>query len=99
MMPEVMRDARHVVLDVPPVIGEIRVAATRPGGQQDVEPALTRIAAHPRMDRTIGNAINAQRPLEIIQKRTSERQHLTFEHLAFPRGLLDALPDAQDCRA
>ena len=45
-----MRDSAHVVLDVPPVIGEIRVAATRPWGKQDVEPALTRIAAHPRMD-------------------------------------------------
>jgi len=99
MMPEVMRDAGHVVLDVPPVIGEVRIAVTRSGGKQDVEPALARIATHPRMDRTIGDAINPQRTLEIIQKGTSERQHLTFEHLAFPRGLLDALPDAQDCRA
>ena len=66
MMPEVMRDAGHVVLDVPPMIGEVRVAATRSGGQQDVEPALTRIAAHPRMDGSIGVAINLQRPLEII---------------------------------
>ena len=98
-MPEVMGDAAHVVLDVPLVIGEIRVAAPRSGGKQDVEPALTRIAAHPRMDRMIGDAINPQRPLEVIQKRTSERHHLTFEHLAFPRGLLDALPYAHDCRA
>jgi hypothetical protein len=60
MMPEVMRDAGHVVLDVPPVIGEVRIAATRTGGKQDVEPALTRITAHPCMDRTIGDAINGR---------------------------------------
>ena len=99
MMAEVMRDPAHVVLDVPSVIGEIRVPPTGSGREQDIDAALARNAPHPRVDGTIADASNQKRPLEIIQKRAPKGQHLPFECLAFHHDLLDALPSANHCRA
>jgi hypothetical protein len=96
MIPEVMRDAAHVVLEVPFVIVEVWVAAAGSRREQDVEPALARKEADPRVDRTIRDALDPERPLEVTQKRPSKDQHLQFERVAFHRRLLEAATSAHD---
>jgi hypothetical protein len=96
MIPEVMRNAVHVVLDIPLVVGEIRVPPAGSRREQDVEAVLARNEADPRVNRTIGDAINPEWPLEVIQKRAPEDEHLKFQRLAFHRRLLDASTPAHD---
>jgi len=96
MIPEVMRNAVHVVLDVALVIGEIRVPPAGSGREQDVEAVLARDETDPRVNRPIGDAINPEWPLEVIQKRAPEDQHLKFQRVAFHGRLLDAPTSAHD---
>ena len=96
MIPEVMRDAVHVVLDVAFVIGKVRVAPAGSGREQDIEALLTRRETDPRVNRPIRDAIDAERPLEVTQEGTPEDQHLQLERVAFHRRLLDASTSADD---
>ena len=97
MMPEVMRDAVHVVLEVPPVIGEIRVPPARSRREQDIDAALAQDTPHPGADG--GRAISQEPPLEIGHERAPERHHLALDGLAFQQRTLQAFPSPADCGA
>ena len=92
MMSQPVRNAVDVVLDVPPVIIEIRIAVPGCRREQDVETPLMPHPAHARADRTRDHAVDDERPLEIRDEPIAEVVHLASERSTILQQPLDPVP-------
>src|SRR5262245_12940356 len=79
MMSQSMRDAVDVVLDIPPVVLEIRIPAARCRREQDIEVLVEGNPAQARADWTRDDAVDDQRPLEILHEQVAEGLRLAFQ--------------------
>jgi hypothetical protein len=96
---QTLRDALDVVLDVLPVIVEIRVPPAGCRRDEDLQSPITWKAAQPRADRARREAFEDQRPFEVFHEYVAESLHLARDRFALLEKLLDSLPSKPDCSA
>src|SRR5262245_41336163 len=101
MMAQSMCDAVDVVLDVAPVVIEVRIPAACRRREHDLETPVESPPAQARADRMRDEALDHQRPLEILYEEVAEVLRLAFQRatsLQESQESLDAVPGKGDCR-
>src|SRR4029078_3235689 len=92
MVSQAMSDARDVVLDVPPVVMEIRIPAAKGRCEQNVELPVKRNPARARADGMRHDSVDHERALEILHEQVTEVVDLALSRAPIGEESLGSVP-------